>query len=125
MSLKPGIGAGFIPEVASVLLSHNLAGPQSPMSDVPTSLRVGPTVRPLGRYLTRQLREQVGMTPNAPKETLEAREKEMLPLRQAARAMAPKGTYSETYKSLIIDVHEGKYIQTMARYRRQNKEGIL
>jgi len=121
MSLKPGIGAGFMPEVASVLLTHNL----DTQTDVPTSLRHGSLVRPLGRYLTRQLRSQIGREKNAPKEVLEAQKEKMRPLQEAAKAMAPKGSYSHTYKTLILEVNEGKYRQLMAKAKRTKKRECL
>ena len=61
MSLKPGIGAHAMHEVASALLEHY---PDLP--DVPTALRHGKTVKPLGRYLTRKLRAYCGRDEGAP-----------------------------------------------------------
>jgi len=121
MSLKPGIGAGFMPEVASALLTHNL----ETLTDVPTSLQHGPSVQPLGRYLTRQLRVQMGRVPDAPAETIKAQKERMLPLQEAAKALAPKGTYSETYKSLILEVNEGKYRQLEAKEKLTRKRDYL
>lgn len=114
MSLKPGIGAGFMPEVASALLSHNL---DSTLSDVPTSLQHGTSVKPLGRYLTRHLRTLIGRSPDAPKETILKQQEKMQPLREAARKTAVKGLYSETFKTLILDANEGRYLQQQARQR--------
>lgn len=122
MSLKPGIGAGFIPEVASALLSHNL---DSTLSDVPTSLAHGKYVRPLGRYLTRELRKHIGRLPDAPLSTIQASQEKMRPLQEMARKIAPKGTYSETYKALILEVNEGKYIQLAAKANRTKKRESL
>lgn len=121
MSLRPGIGAGFMPEVASVLLTHDL----EQLPDVPTSLRIGSRVRPLGRYLTRTLRTHVGMAPNAPTSTLEAQQEKLRPLQEAAKTMAPKGLYSETLKSLIIESNEGSYQSTLAKSRIYKKRGTL
>lgn len=54
MSNRPGIGADAMHDVASVVLEFNLAdGP----GDVPTALRHGSRLLPLGRYLTKKLRE--------------------------------------------------------------------
>lgn len=102
MSLRPGIGAHFMPEVASALLTHNL---DSTLTDVPTSLRTHARVQPLGRYLTRQLRMQLGRSPDAPKETLQAHKETLRPLREIAQ-MAPRGSYSETLKALITEVND-------------------
>jgi len=122
MSLKPGIGATFMPEVASVLLSHNL---DTSLPDVPTSLMVGTRARPLGRYLTRTLRKHVGMEPNAPQATLEKAKAKLLPLREEAKAMAPKGLYSETFRTLIINAHQGNYDRTVFFSKLQKKRGSL
>lgn len=122
MSRKPGLGATFVPEVASALLSHNL---DSTLSDVPTSLAHGPHAKPLGRYLTRELRKHIGRLPDAPLSTIQAQKEKMLPLQEAARQTAPKGTYSETYKALILDVNEGRYRQMEARYNRNKKRESL
>jgi len=121
MSLKPGIGAGFMPEVASALLSHNL----EQLPDVPTSLRTGARVQPLGRYLTRTLRGQIGMNPNAPQATLEKRKAEMLPVQEMARQIAPKGLYLPTLKTLLVEANEGKYQQQLARSRIYKKRDQL
>lgn len=122
MSLKPGIGAGFMPEVASVLLTHNL---DTTLSDVPTSLAHGKYARPLGRYLTRQLRTHMGRIPDAPQETLKAQQDKMRPVQEMARQIAPKGCYSETYKALILEVNEGKYRQLEAKEKFAKKRDHL
>lgn len=48
-----GIGLGMMHDVASVLLELDLVASQG---DVPSSLRIGKRLRPLGRYLTNKLR---------------------------------------------------------------------
>jgi len=121
MSLKPGIGAGFMPEVASALLTHNLDS----LTDVPTSLQHGTYVRPLGRYLTRKLREQMGRMPDAPPEVIQLQQEKMQPLREAAKVLAPKGLYSETFKALIMEANEGKYRQLIGKANRSKKRESL
>lgn len=122
MSLKPGLGAGFIPEVASAILTHNLDGT---LSDVPASLRHGSRVRPLGRYLRRKLREQVGMLPNAPEATINSAKESLLPLSEAAKATAPRGLYKETFKTLITTSSEGANNSLDARERIYKKRGNI
>jgi len=122
MSLKPGIGAMFMPEVASALLSHNL---HITRPDVPTLLQVGMRAKPLGRYLTRELRKHVGMEPNAPEATIQAQKEKMRHLSEMAKAIAPKGLYSETLRSVIIEENEGKYQQTLGRSKIWKKRDTL
>lgn len=64
MSLKPGIGANFMHEVASTTMQFNLE--EDTQGDVPSSLRHGTRRLPLGRYLRRRLRTLVGKEANAP-----------------------------------------------------------
>lgn len=121
MSLKPGIGAGIIPEVASALLSLNL----EQLPDVPTSLRTQGGVKPLGRYLTRALRSHTGKNPGAPSTTIQAQQEKLRPLQEAARQTAPKGLYSETVKTLILEANEGKYQRLLSRSKIYKKRGSL
>lgn len=118
MSNRPGIGATLIPEVASVLLSHSVGMP----TDVPTSLRIGSRVQPLGRYLTRQLRKHVGLPEAAPQKVLDEMDAAMQPLRDAAQ-QAPKGTRKEAFKSLILEMNEGRFLQQQERFKRKNPRG--
>lgn len=81
MSLKPGIGADFVPEIASTLLQHNL---EARLDDVPAALQHGKRQLPLGRYLRRKLREQIGRSPDAPQSTLDKVKEDLRPLRETA-----------------------------------------
>lgn len=60
MSLKPGIGALAVPDLAEVLTSSAGADSIIDTGDVPGVLRHGPKAHPLGRYLRRKIREQLG-----------------------------------------------------------------
>lgn len=109
MSLKPAIGSGVIPEIASTLLTHNL---EKELVDVPSSIRIGSKIVPLGRTLTRKLRQQIGRSPNAPEALLEARRQELLPLQEKARQTAPhRSAYKETYKKEITDLKYGEALR--------------
>lgn len=89
MSLKPGIGAGAIPDVASVMMQYRL----EEKGDVPIGLRHGRTIMPLGRYLRRQLRAQCGLPEDCPEEVIEAYRQGLLPVFQYADAVG-KGNSS-------------------------------
>lgn len=62
MSLRPGIGAGALDNVASELMRYGL----DRRGDVPGQLRFGATLLPLGRYLRGRLRILVGKDGGAP-----------------------------------------------------------
>lgn len=81
MSLKPGIGADFMHEVASTLLSLD-GFEEEP--DVPPSLQHGSRKMPLGRYLRSRLRELTGREKNAPEETIQQLQEQLRPMREDA-----------------------------------------
>lgn len=81
MSLRPGIGAHAIPFVAETIQNFNLDGYEG---DVPSTLMHGRRVLPLGRYLQRKLRKELGRDENAPLSVLQSIEAELQPLRDAA-----------------------------------------
>lgn len=76
MSLRPGIGALAVPAVAKTLRQFNLDKSQA---DVPSALRHGKKILPLGRYLRQKLRDELGiekpevLDPYAQKEVLRVR----------------------------------------------------
>ena len=92
MSLKPGIGADFMHDVASTLLDHDLA-----QGDVPVTLRHGSKEYPLGRYLRRKLRAAVGKDEACPDEAFKKMEAELQPLREAAF------NNSRSFKKEVVD----------------------
>lgn len=81
MSLRPGIGGDAMYDVASTLLEFDLVDEQS---DVPSTLRHGRRVMPLGNYLTKRLRKFVGHDEKAPQSTLDKIKEELQPLREVA-----------------------------------------
>lgn len=106
MSLRPGIGALAMHDVASVLIQHGLVLPRG---DVPSTLRYNGRVMPLGRYLRRQLRELVGMEPNAPQSSIDQLCEAMRPLQLAARSN-PGGLKAE-----VLAQSAGKVASLTAR----------
>lgn len=121
MSNRPGIGAPLVPDIASTLLVHNLD--QEP--DVPSALRHGARILPLGRYLRRQLRLQVGKPANAPPETLAQYDAEMSRVREAAYAIAPKGLKAFTFKNALIDSGMSKIKRIEYKANRYRKRGSI
>lgn len=81
MSLRPGIGGDAMHDVASTLLEFNLEDKQG---DVPSTLRHGKRLLPLGRYLQNRLRRFVGKDEKAPQIVLDKIKADLQPLRDAA-----------------------------------------
>jgi len=80
MSLWPGIGAGALHDVASVILQY-----RSGDKDVPTGLQWSKNhVKPLGKYLRRELRKLLGRSEKAPPEALQELANQMQILRSYA-----------------------------------------
>lgn len=63
MSLKPGIGHGALKQVAHVIARYDLLTSEG---DVPVTLRHGSTQWPLGRYLRKKLRKELGLNEKSP-----------------------------------------------------------
>lgn len=99
MSLRPGIGATAMDEVASELMRFNFDTSQA---DVPSALRHGKKELPLGRYLRQQLRMKIGKDKNTPKEVQLQRSSEM-------SAMFPREKDDFTsLKSKVLEKFQGK-----------------
>lgn len=112
MSLRPGIGAGMMHDLASTLLEHGL---DKVLVDVPAFLQHGPTKYPLGRYLRRKLRTYIGRDAKAPEAALKEQDKKLQPLRTAAfNASIP-------LKTAILHASEGRRIQIEARHKLRKK----
>lgn len=89
MSLKPGIGAAAMTDVAQTLLTEQGSKLIAQTGDVPTTLGHGRKQFPLGRYLRRRLRDECGFDQigGQEKPALE-KEKEMLAMREAYGKLA-------------------------------------
>lgn len=114
MSLRPGIGHGAVCEIASTLMLLDYDKP-----DVPKVLMHGRAKLPLGRYLTRELRKQMGMDPNAPKETLEEMEEALRPLREIAYKN------SSSFQQAITEANHGKVTNLLGKINRTKKKGHI
>lgn len=80
MSRRPGIGAGAVPVVAEALNDTHGARSIAVAGDVPQALSHGRVSLPLGRYLRRKLREEMGFA--------EVGGQEVTKVRQAAELRA-------------------------------------
>lgn len=105
MSLRPGIGALFMDEVASQLLRYGL----DDFEDVPTELRHGNRTLPLGRYLTRRLRTRIGRSPETPEKKLKEWCFDMQRLYEAATKDDPDGfNRTALFKAAVVLQDKGK-----------------
>lgn len=111
MSLKPGIGALAMHNVASEILRLS-----SPLTDVPTGLRHGSTIMPLGVYLRRQLRKMVGRDEKAPAEALQVVANQMQLLR--AYAWQNDRSVSSVFEELFLPLEN----QIAGRLKLQQRE---
>lgn len=116
MSLRPGIGAGMMHELASTLLEFNL---EKSLVDVPMVLQHGMRKLPLGRYLRRELRKLIGRDKMVPEDALEAVKKKM----QLVREMAWDN--STSFRDAVTAASLGRRIQIEAKAKREKKVGRL
>lgn len=116
MSLRPGIGQTALHEIASTLMQFNLEDTEA---DVPSCLRHGSRLLPLGRYLRMQLRKMVGKNEKAPQATLDKMASEVLPLRLAARSSAE----NPSLKGQLVQSQKGSVarLEAMDKIFKQRK----
>lgn len=112
MSLKPGIGAHLMADVASTLMEHDVID-----IDVPGGLRHGSQIWPLGRYLRQQIRLQVGMGKETPQAAKDIQSEKMRPVREAAF------NNSLSIKDVVTRLYEGETtrLTELERFNRRNK----
>lgn len=103
MSLRPGIGVAFLHDVASEYLRLNLVDSEA---DVPSALRHGSRLLPLGVFMRRKLRTFVGLEPNAPQSTQDEAQAEVLALWDSLIADTknfPGEVRKTIFKNALID----------------------
>lgn len=110
MSLRPGIGADAMHEVASQLMSFNLDTSQA---DVPSALRHGKRLLPLGRYLRVKLRRLIGKDGKAPQIVRDEISKTLLPLLEASKV----DKTDVSLRSQIVKSGNQKVLNMEARQR--------
>lgn len=108
MSLKPGIGASGMWDVADVLLTYDLVPVDG---DVPSGLRHGRSELPLGRYLKKLVRRYVGRDEKAPQSVLDEVQAELRPMQLAARS----DEVNPSFKSKLVEAGSVKVAQIEAR----------
>lgn len=97
MSLRPGIGALSIPEIAKTVQDSMYEDTLKAEGDVPVSLNRGRRSMPLGRYLRRKLREEIGRSADTPECVVGRVVSEMSKLYEEAREEAKMGGTPEAF----------------------------
>lgn len=115
MSLRPGIGHDAMHDVAHTLMKYKL----DTDFDVPTALRHGKSMLPLGHYLRRKLRTMVGKDEKTPEETIEKYRQELQHLRDAAFLA------SRPFREEILAASQGRRIQLEAHKRRNKRKASI
>lgn len=119
MSLKPGIGAHAMFDVADTLLNYQ--NTLDAMGDVPGELMVGKARKPIGRYLRKKLRSYVGRDEKAPQATMDKIAADLRPLRLAARQDAQ----NPSLKAKMIEASSGARARQQTRMEIFTKRGSL
>lgn len=119
MSLRPGIGGDFMHEVASTRMALNL---DSTQADVPSGLRHGKRVLPLGRYLRKRLRKLEGKSEKVSQAGFDEVQAEMRVLYQAAKKASPDEV---SPKKRLVKLGDQKVLQMEAKSKIFKSRGKL
>lgn len=118
MSLKPGIGATCVSDIADTLTTPQGCDALAEVGDVPHHLLLERKQIPLGKYLRGKLREKLGFPDKrSPKETLDNWKAEMQKLRKdfidetGHSALSKYIDKTQHYKQWLIDKNAQKVLQ--------------
>lgn len=103
MSLRPGVGATFMEKVGEVVKSSGL---HPLLSDVPSVLRHGKSLKPIGRYLQRKLREKVGRSAETPGEVMAEYGEKLRTVFKEALKDEEKTRHAESWSSLWAQLNQ-------------------
>lgn len=121
MSLRPGIGADAMSDVADVLYTKHGCAELARLGDVPTSLKHGNRSMPLGRYLRRKLREQMGIPEMGFESPACQAQKEELSVLLQGKTHLPWRHQS----AIVAQAFRGKIRSVEARYKIFSKDKPL
>lgn len=113
MSLKPGIGADMMHDVASVMLDPRFAD-----QETPRSLRHGSQEKPLGRYLRRKLAEATGKEIDAEKALRDQFER-LRPMHEEARRS------EKSFKTVVLEAHAQAALNKVTKAKLRKKKRTL
>lgn len=115
MSLRPGIGAGAVKDIARAMDSD--AGLQflTDCGDVPHALRNGSKIVPLGRYLRGLLRKElrISVDGTSPKEVVQTYWKKMWAMRKEAENDPARK--AQSFKQYLVDINAQKIFNLETR----------
>lgn len=124
MSLRPGIGAPFLPQVLDSITLGDGVKFLELNQDVPSQLQHGSRLWPMGRYLTQTLRKKYGFKEKgAPKEVLAELAKEMLDLFKTARQAPEAVNWSQA--RILTELNKGKIANLESKANLYKKVGTL
>lgn len=124
MSLKPGIAADAMSNVADVLTSHLGSKHFDRNVDVPMALKHGDKSMPLGKYLRRKLREKIGDEELLKKMSLQEFGKKMREVLEDARLAQKTPEYKDP-RTLLIDSNKQRVVNLETRTKIYSKKGDL
>lgn len=101
MSLKPGIGALAVDDIARVMKSPYMVKYICDTGDIPNSLKIGSKALPLGRYIRRKIRTKLGLYDSSTGEIGQAPAKEIL-LETFKSELQALQASNEDYKNLSL-----------------------
>lgn len=110
MSLRPGIGFAAVPQLARNVDRFNWFDAQG---DVPVALRHGGKKMPLGRYMRRKLRKELGLDEKAPQQVLDAQQAEVRVLYESSL----RDPSFISIKNALVDQDNGKVELMKAQQR--------
>lgn len=126
MSRKPGIGALAMKTLASALQSPSGRVLMVDSGDVPVVLQTGGKSQPLGRYLRRKLREELGFEHiGAPRESLERQRAEMFDLYKDTKLPEYGPSRSHAAKEFLLERNKQKVLTIEARALIYKKKGTV
>lgn len=119
MSLRPGVGALAVPDIAAALTNKEGRQYIRETGDVPLALSQARQALPLGRYLRGKLRELLLGQTNTPEAIVQALRQEMSLLFQENVSVAPfeKGIRKILAKNFLLD----KFSQERLNFNARNK----
>lgn len=130
MSLRPGIGALAMEDIALILTTEHGVNTILETGDVPSVLRHGSKKWPLGRYLRRKLREQLGFPEtNSQKDKLHEWTLQMQELLKSYGRLEalPKNPQfrRDAIKKVLVEMHAQKVLNMETLSKIKTQKGVL